>query len=237
LKFDQEISKKNATVNEQRNPFHKCPLEICKALPSYKKLCPDPDLITGVITIQSSDWNSLTNDEANSCKHLLVQNVEKCLEGPLTTAAARDSIDGDSPASPIGMSSHIKKTKENKKPSCSALVKSTSPYVNCDFIYGSAAKVEWLWSLAKMILSSQRASLTPLMFESLLFLRVNERFWDLNTIIEALAMAKASAKGDRLKQKIADESVMESFVEDLTTDDISDDLDDSDVSDEEETTD
>jgi hypothetical protein len=61
-----------------------------------------------------------------------------------------------------------------------------------------------------------------------------ERFWDLNTIIEALAIARASAKGDGLKQKIANKSVMEMFVEDFT-DDISDDPDDSDVSDEETT--
>jgi hypothetical protein len=80
-----------------------------------------------------------------------------------------------------------------------------------------------------------RASMTPLMFESLLFLRVNERFCNLETVIEALAIAKANAKGERLKRKIADESVMETFVEDLDDDHDSDDLDDSDDSDEETT--
>jgi hypothetical protein len=199
---------KGVTVKGQRNPFHKCPLEICKALSSYKKLCPDPNFVKGVIKIQSSDWNSLTEGEARACKHLLVENVNESLDEQETTDNESSSC-----ASPIGMSRHIKKTQEQKTNHSLGLFKSTSPYVNCNFIYGSAAKVEWLWSIAKTILSSNRASMSPLVFESLLFLRVNRRFWDIKTVTEAYANARSNAKSDRLSQKIADERVMEEFVE------------------------
>ncbi len=45
------------------------------------------------------------------------------------------------------------------------------------FILGSAAEVERLWSVAKNVLKDNRKSMTPLLFEALLFLKVNNSYW------------------------------------------------------------
>ena len=55
---------------------------------------------------------------------------------------------------------------------------SNSVYGNCDFIYGSAAEVERLWSVAKHILADERKGMMePMMFETLIYLKLNEEYW------------------------------------------------------------
>ena len=58
-------------------------------------------------------------------------------------------------------------------------------YVNCDYILGSAAEVERLWSLASYVLQDHRSSMTPMNLEALLFLKVIIEFWDVNTVDQA----------------------------------------------------
>ena len=61
-----------------------------------------------------------------------------------------------------------------------------SVYGNIDFILGSAAEVERLWSLAKHILEDdRRGMMSEDMFEALLFLKVNRRFWNEQNVAEA----------------------------------------------------
>ncbi len=40
-------------------------------------------------------------------------------------------------------------------------------YANCDFVLGSTAEVELLWSIAKYVFNENRRAMTPLLFESL----------------------------------------------------------------------
>ena len=49
-------------------------------------------------------------------------------------------------------------------------------YVNCDYILGSAAEVDRLWSLASYVLQDHRSSITPMNLEALLSLKVNIEF-------------------------------------------------------------
>ena len=57
-----------------------------------------------------------------------------------------------------------------------------SPYMNVDFICGSAAEVERLWSIAKHILSSTRSRMTPHLLQALIFLKVNHEYWDCHSV-------------------------------------------------------
>ena len=57
-----------------------------------------------------------------------------------------------------------------------------SPYKNVDFICGSAAEVERLWSICKYILSNVRSRLTPNLFEALIFLKLNRDYWDASSV-------------------------------------------------------
>ncbi|KAI0558985.1 hypothetical protein FGB62_173g00 [Gracilaria domingensis] len=64
-------------------------------------------------------------------------------------------------------------------------------YKDCAYILGSVGEVERLWSIANYILREERQSLSPIVFESLIFLRVNSRFWDVFTVREAMGMVQA----------------------------------------------
>ncbi len=47
----------------------------------------------------------------------------------------------------------------------------TESYINCDFILGSVAEVERLFSMAKYVMAENRRSLTPQLFEAIMFLK------------------------------------------------------------------
>jgi hypothetical protein len=81
-----------------------------------------------------------------------------------------------------------------------------------DHVIGSAAVVERLWSVARYILTTNRSSLSPVMFEAVLFLRSNRTLWDVRTVQRALLAVREDQKSDRLKKKLA--KVAEADVED-----------------------
>ena len=68
-----------------------------------------------------------------------------------------------------------------------------------------------MWSIARYILTTQRSSLPPLLFETLLFLKVNNRFWSQETVVEAIAMARSKGASDRLAKKLQEEEEEQAF--------------------------
>lgn len=66
-------------------------------------------------------------------------------------------------------------------------------YINCDFILGSAAEVERLWSIAKNVLTDGRSCLHPIQFEALMFLRMNREWWDKKDVAAAIRRAHKDA--------------------------------------------
>lgn len=64
-------------------------------------------------------------------------------------------------------------------------------YRNCSFVLGSAVIVERLWTVGKYIYSDNRKSISPVLFESILFLRTNDPFWDLDLVSEAMRMPES----------------------------------------------
>lgn len=83
-------------------------------------------------------------------------------------------------------------------------------YNDCQFILGSAAHVERLWSVSKYVLTEHRMSMTPQLFEAIVFLRENERFWDMQLVAESIGLAKRRNSEDRLAQRIAHEEYLDS---------------------------
>ena len=77
---------------------------------------------------------------------------------------------------------------------------SKSKYNNLDIVLGSAAEVERVWSLANYILTNQRGSMEPIMFEALLYLKYNRRFWGPALIRKAYQNARAEKKSERLQK-------------------------------------
>ena len=63
--------------------------------------------------------------------------------------------------------------------------------------------------MVRYILVDQRKGMTPQMFEALLFLKVNERFWNQDLVIEALKHAKTERSDDRLAKIMEQLDIME----------------------------
>ena len=131
---------------------------------------------------------SLTQEEQRACASLLKVN---CHAASVPGHILSDEYDSDDSGNPVDMTYTLKRVRERA-------TKVECPYINCNFIYGSASQVEWLWSIAKHILSDKRARLSPHLFETLLFLKVNDRFWDQALVMEAIKIAKSNAKSTRL---------------------------------------
>ena len=55
-------------------------------------------------------------------------------------------------------------------------------YGNVDFILGSAAVVERLWSIVDRLVDGYRNNISPLLMEALIFLRENRSYWDLELV-------------------------------------------------------
>lgn len=50
-------------------------------------------------------------------------------------------------------------------------------FISADFVLGSVAEVDRIWSIEKYILSNARNRLNPHIFEALLSLKYNRHFW------------------------------------------------------------
>jgi hypothetical protein len=59
-------------------------------------------------------------------------------------------------------------------------------YHNCDFILGSVAEVERLWSLARHVLTDTRVSTQVVNVEALLYLKINAALWDISDVVSAM---------------------------------------------------
>lgn len=62
-------------------------------------------------------------------------------------------------------------------------------YMNLHFILGSSAEIERLFSIIGGIMDDNRRKIVSLLFESLLFLKINGGCWDLRTIVTAMSNA------------------------------------------------
>jgi hypothetical protein len=76
--------------------------------------------------------------------------------------------------------------REHKKRKCVEGI-GTSAYDPAikECVGGSAAEAERLWSMAGHVLTEHRASWSPLIFELIMYLKYNNRLWNLSDVIEA----------------------------------------------------
>ena len=84
----------------------------------------------------------MTDQEKEACEPLLKISVEE--------AGLDDATDDEDVAHPANepSSPDLKDAVLQRDHDIAIGQDATSPYVNCDFIYGSAAEVEHLWSIA-----------------------------------------------------------------------------------------
>ena len=57
-------------------------------------------------------------------------------------------------------------------------------------VLGSAAEVERVWSMAGHVLTEHRSSLSPYVFELIMYLKYNSRLWGLQDVVNANVVRK-----------------------------------------------
>jgi hypothetical protein len=182
----------------QEHKLFRCQFKLIKSSVD-SELAPNKDFEAGVVKMQRGLFSQLTTREKVACQRLL-----KCEQRLCNVAAGRtgdddpDNIDDDEDdaegeESPENMKDRLKKARLD--PSTAM-----DPYVDCSFIFGSAAEVERLWSVASYVLTDQRSRMTPMLFEAILFLRYNERFWNQGMVTKAIVIAKENRAEARAKK-------------------------------------
>lgn len=59
-------------------------------------------------------------------------------------------------------------------------------YIDCTFCVATSNTVERLFSACKHVLTDQRKHRSPIMFEALMFLKVNRKYWDVIMVATAM---------------------------------------------------
>ena len=91
----------------------------------------------------------------------------------------KSNVDGDTVSEHSMSLADRKKAERANKRKADSISCSKPHKDDCclDHIIGSAAEVECLWLVACYLLTTQRASLTPIVFEAVLFLKFNSSLW------------------------------------------------------------
>jgi len=123
----------------------------------------NPEFLSGIIRIQMKQLLQLTLGEQLACEQVKNQ-----------TSTEQQVQEGNKAAGP----SFVDRMKERTKKRKAGMLESikASLYMNVDFICGSVAEVERLWSIAKHILSNSRLQMTPHLFETLIYLKINHEY-------------------------------------------------------------
>ena len=152
--------------NDQNFVMHCCPSGK-NYISDDAEFLHDPLFESGVCKIQNGTTELMTVGEKEACKSLLVND-----DGNSSGSDQEEEIDYEE---------RLRQRKQQRE--------NPLGYMNCDFILGSAAEVERLWSIATNVLTDERKKMSPLMLEAVLFLRVNSRLWDVQTVKQALHMS------------------------------------------------
>ena len=169
-----------ASVDDDSLPLHNCTLGTYY-LATDSSFATDPLFESAVVKLQNGVSGTLTEDEKVAVRSLRVKNAGSSGEG-------------------AGTSNRFMSMKERLEKRRKLSMTPESTYIPCNFVLGSVAEVERVWSIAKHLLHGEiRNCLTPLLLEALIFLRFNSRFWDAKLVAHAIVHAKT----ERGKKRIA----------------------------------
>ena len=99
-----------------------------------------------------------------------------------------------------------KMTVESKQDSCTSVeqrlkkqqkvLESGSEYIDSRFVLGSSAECERIFSIDRYVFCENRRSISPPVLESILFLKLNERFWDIELVSQAINAGRTRRTAD-----------------------------------------
>jgi hypothetical protein len=153
-----------------------------------KYLAPDADIVcnpafeSGVVKIMRGE--TLTVSEAHACRYLKKETVS---DTPMEDAVAVGSTE----LTTLEKLHQHRKRHKSQHHSCSSLGSSNKAYIDVfKLISPTSNTCERLFSEAKYILVPQRRGMSPVTFESIIFLKKNRKYWDVNTVAKAMRMAE-----------------------------------------------
>ena len=69
--------------------------------------------------------------------------------------------------------------------------------------------MERLWSTCKSLLGLNRKFITPIVFEAIIFLKMNAEYWSLSTVSEAMRMTRSYLLSERINADSEHDLVIE----------------------------
>ena len=132
---------------------------------------PSSTFESGVIKIQNDDVGSMTVAERSACSTLLAEE---------NTQETITQDEGNGNHELLGFIAR-KKRRVDKR------------YINCSFLLGSTAEMERVRSFARQLLLDNRKHMEPVVFESLLFLKVNRTYWDISSLKLVMAAVRTAS--------------------------------------------
>lgn len=130
----------------------------------------DRDFERGVIKLQRGELAELTYAERTACTSLKIHSEE------VLPASGRPAL------------AVAERIAVGRKRKCSAFGPN---YINAGFVLGSIAQVERFWSLCKYVLRPGHDALSPIMSETILYLKINSSYWSPATVSETIALRRS----------------------------------------------
>ena len=191
LEADIGLARNNANAR-----LHSCMLDSIYINDHSNKLhC--PVFHSGVIKIQKKITHSMTPQEKVVCAPLLLLND--------------DDLDTLEETDPVELSF----AQRQKKRDIMEINSVNNEYRNVDFILGSNAEGERLWSKAKLVLEG-RGKMTPYVLESILFLWYNNRLWDAYVVEKALQAVRLDEQEKRaVRRQVTENAALEEVMDDM----------------------
>lgn len=156
--------------NENRDGFENSRLDPTKI--SLAGNCDsDKPFVSGVIKIIDGKEANMSEEERSSCECLLKDEEDG--------SGTNDAVEED------GGNDLIMDVLNERKRRREAMAAPKSRYRNASFVTGSASEVEGVWSFGDALYTKRRSSMSPVLFELIMFLRYNAKWWTMEDVIAA----------------------------------------------------
>ena len=145
----------------------------------------DDHFIKAVLKVQRCQEGDLSEDEAMAIEHLLL-----------------DDEDITSPSEPARKktTAELLSDKREARANGGSLNSRYIPEVK-ECVLGSAAEVERFWSMAGKVLTPERSSMSPFLFELIMYLKYNKDLWGLMDVVEANKRRKGQSASAKAKKE------------------------------------
>ena len=168
----KELQRDDLTLDEARDLFDGMTdlfPEMGHHLDERAEIVVDPTLETAIVKVLRDQRNVLTPSEKAKLE-CFKENT------PLSHSSSVTETEDDDT---LNFAQRLLKKRR-------VSVHDPSEFMDLSFIPPTSNIVERLFSAAKLVLRDQRASLLPITFEMLLFLKVNRDWWNLQTVHKAM---------------------------------------------------